>query len=247
MLKQVSQTDELIDKWDVRREVQNLMGKYTYCFLLHKEGELFERFWSKKADICLGLNEGWYAGPEAVKGYFEALCGLTLLNSRLLQRAFPDRLGDWSDEKLYGVGLQDHKPICNQIIEVADDLHTAKGLWHCQGKYDAITPSGPLSYWTWGWFAADFVYDGGEWRIWHLQQLQDIDSPCGHKWGRSYVEEEPIPPFGEIADYKLPEPTVPTVLREHYGTLRPYTEPPQLPEPYGTFEDTFSYGMDGGR
>ena len=47
----------------------------------------------------------------------------------------------------------------------------------------------------------------------------------------------------DMADFRMPEPTVKAVLMENYYTDRPFTKSPKVPEPYETFADTFSYGM----
>ena len=53
-----------------------------------------------------------------------------------------------------------------------------------------------------------------------------------------------LPEFAALEELKLPAPTVAAKLYEVYSPEREYTAPPRMPEPYATFADTFSYGMD---
>ena len=52
-----------------------------------------------------------------------------------------------------------------------------------------------------------------------------------------------LPEFDALRAYSLPAPTVAECLRRRYSTDRPLTPAPRIPEPYGTFGETFSYGI----
>lgn len=237
-------TIEMLERWEARREIQNIMGRFTNALLLQKKPEWFSKCWTTTHEPCFGINEGWYQGREAVDSYFESKNQNTLLRSKLLQEAFPDHLGDKTDDEIYGVGLLDYKPLSNQIIEVAGDGKTAKGFWYVYGMTEELTKYGPTSYWTFGTFTVDFVLEGDDWKIWHMQYLEDVHSPCGSNWGEAYVEERPvIEGFLPMDDFVPAAPSVPTVLREYYHKYRPFTKTPRLPEPYTTFAETFSYGI----
>ena len=43
----------LVERWEDQRTIKNLMGKYVNCLLLNRQGEIFDSFFSKKADVCL--------------------------------------------------------------------------------------------------------------------------------------------------------------------------------------------------
>ena len=83
----------LVERWEDQRTIKNLMGKYVNCLLLNRQGEIFDSFFSKKADVCLTFNDGSYVGPDAVKGYFEAIVARNLLSAQLLQKRLPEKLG----------------------------------------------------------------------------------------------------------------------------------------------------------
>lgn len=63
-------TEELAVRcWD-KREIQNLAGKYVMSLRLRREETILDNCWSEAEDVCLGFNDGFYVGPEAVAAYF---------------------------------------------------------------------------------------------------------------------------------------------------------------------------------
>ena len=236
--------ETLVARWEDRREIQNLMGRYTYALLLKQEKDIFDTYWCQKADgPCLGLNDGYYTGYDAIRGYYEARHQKNLLRTRLIMEDFADKVQGKSEDELYGCGVLDHKPLGNQVIEIAQDGQTAKGFWYAVGKEDEYGASGPLSYWTFGMFGVDFVWEDGQWRIWHLTYVEDIHTPAGDRWAAAPKQRDQIPLSRPMADFRMPEPTVPTQVRALYTPERPFTKLLPLPEPYGTFAETFSYGI----
>lgn len=235
--------EELLARWEARRELQNIMGKLTQSYLMMEEAQIYDRWWSQQEDVCLGVNTGWYSGAAAVKGYYDALGEKIKLASRILQQTFPEKLTGKSDEELYGVGQLGVKPVDTFIIEIAGDGQTAKGIWSLHGTYADMTPSGPVSFWDWGYYCVDFRLEEGGWRIWHMQYLTDINSPTGGDWAAEPLVFPEDPNFAPLKDFVFPQPNVPAMLRENYYPGRPFTESPPLPEPYETFAETFSYGI----
>ena len=235
--------EELLTRWEARRELQNIMGKLTQSYLMMEEAQIYSRWWSQQEDVCLGVNTGWYSGAAAVKGYYDALGEKIALASRILQKAFPEKLAGKSDEELYGVGQLGVKPVDTFIIEIAGDGQTAKGIWSLHGTYADMTPSGPVSYWDWGYYCVDFRLEDEGWKIWHMQYLTDINNPTGGDWAAEPLTFPEDPNFAPLKDFQFPQPNIPATLRENYYPGRPFTESPPLPEPYETFAETFSYGM----
>lgn len=219
------------------------MGKYVNCLLLNWEGEIFERFWSKKEDISLMFNNGAYVGQKSVDAYYKACHDRNALVGMLMQKRFPTLLGNKTEDEVYGVGPFKVKPLACPIIEVAYDRETAKGLWFCQGAYNDVEECGPVARWTWGYFAADFVLEDGQWKIWHLQYLNDVDCICGQSWADVQEPLPALPEFAELGTFSYPEYSVLQNFRELYSANRPATLTPEIPEPYENFASTFSYGV----
>ena len=237
-------TQTLLERWEDRRECQNLAGKFSHSYVCKQEGLIYERLWSKRDDVCFATNNGWYVGKDAVKGWYDALQAKNVLCSRLIKDRFPEELGEVSYEEALGVGLLGYKPVDTCVVEVASDGQTAKGLWVCRGGYMDLESDGFVHKTEWSFLAIDFILEEGQWKIWHLQNLYDVDAPIGKGWSepRDYWEEEPT--FAELKDFRMPEPTDPCVLREYYHAMRPFSPSPRVPEAYDTFAETFSYGKE---
>ena len=236
-------TEQLVDRWEDRRDIKNLMGKYVASLLLKKEKTMFASFWSKQDDICLGVNEGYYQGPEAIKGFYEAIDKYTVATRDLLVKLFPKETEGKTLDELYGIGPFELKSINNPVIEIATDGETAKGMWGCYGNSTTVTTRGPASNWIFATYAADFIREGDQWRLWHLLYLEDVNSPQGHNWSEGKSPYPELPDFAPLADVPLPEPNVKKIVRERYNVNRPPTRLPQIPEPYDSFAETFSYGI----
>lgn len=231
------------ERFEDRREIKNLMGKYVSSLLLNWEGKIFDSFWSKSEDVSLGFNNGYYKGADAVRGYFDAVAQATALKSKTLQGIFPEKLGKLSDEELYGVGPFEVKPLTSPYIITADDGMTGKGIWMVQGHNVDIETSGPVSYWTWGSYAADFIKEDGQWKLWHVLYVEDIHCISGQDWASEQAPYPELPEFKAIAGIKLPQPNVPMTVREIYSPARPLKMLPMIPKAYATFAETFSYGV----
>lgn len=235
---------QLAERFIDQREIQNVMGKYALLTMICKQADLVEKFWAKQApQPVLGTNDGWYVGLEAISGYYQAVSDNIAAKAVLLKKLFPKQLGDKTDAEAFGAGEHMPRPLTTPLVEVAADGKTAKGLWQVMGANNCITEYGPLSTWKWGYIAVDFVLEEDEWKIWHMQDLTELDAPVASNW----TEPSPYAPmegYAELAELTLPAPTVAAKLYEIYSPEREYTAPPRMPEPYATFADTFSYGME---
>ena len=236
-------TEQLTQRWEDQRALKNLMGKYANCIILNREQEIFDLFWSSKEDICLSFNDGAYVGAEAVSGYYTACYERNKLVAKLMQARFPEKLGGMSEEEIYGIGPFKVKPLSSPVIEIAADGATGKGLWHCQGAYNDVEACGPVANWTWGYFAVDFVREEGEWKVLHMSYTNDVDCICGQSWGKEKQPLPALPEFAALNDFQYPAYTVKKTIRELYTPQRPHTDAPEIPQPYDTFADTFSYGI----
>lgn len=235
-------TLELTERFEDRREMKNLMGKYVESCLLNRENTLVDTLFCSREDISIGFNNGYYVGRQAVKDYFDAVCQATMKKSKCLQKIFPEQLGKLSDEELYGVGPFKAEPLNSCYIQIAEDMQTGKAIWMIEGSITDITTRGPITNWAWGYYCADFIKEDGQMKLWHVLRLEDTHCPNGINWGMPENPYPELPEFAELADIKLPEPTHPQKVYEHYSADR-RNMVPRIPEPYKTFADTFSYGI----
>lgn len=235
---------QLAERFIDQREIQNVMGKYSVLTMICKQADLVDRFWTQQAEQpALALNNGWYVGLDAIRGYYQAVSQNIAAKAALMKKLFPKQLGGKSDEEIFGVGEHYPRPLTSPLVEVAADGQTAKGLWQVMGADNSITEYGPLSTWHWGYMAADFVLEDGQWKIWHLREFTELTAPVASNWvkGNPYSI---LPEYETVAQLKVPAPTVEVKLYEAWSPQREYTLPPRMPEPYGTFAETFSYGME---
>lgn len=236
-------TEQLVVRWEDQRAIKNLMGKYANCVILNREQDIYGLFWSKQEDVTLMFNDGAYTGAETIKAYYAACHDRNALVAGLMQARFPEKLGGMSEEEIYGIGPFKVKPMACPVIEIAGDGKTAKGLWFCQGAYNEVETCGPVAHWTWGYFAADFVKGEDGWKIWHLQYLNDVDCICGQSWAGEQVRYPDLPEFAPLGEFTYPEYSVKKEFRALYSADRPVTLCPEIPQPYETFAETFSYGV----
>lgn len=235
--------DELLGRLEERRRIRNLMGRVSHDYSVKQEDRVYDRYWSSREDVCLGLNNGYYSGKEAVLYYYKALGEEITLSSKLIKAKFPDELGGKSDGETRGVGMISYLPFDSHVIEIAGDGKTAKGIWNIRGSYSRLTADGPVAYWTYGWAAVDFIFEGSEWKIWHMLLLYNVNHQCGVGYCEEEKTFEPVPGFEAMDGFKMPEPNVPVTIMEHFHPRRRATESPRCPEQYETFTGTFSYGI----
>lgn len=237
-------SEELLTRWEKRRSIQNLMVRFfSQDYLMRRENKMYDTYWSKADDVCLGVNSGYYQGAGAVKAYYQGLADRTALESRLIQRKYADQVGDLSAEEAYGIGIMDMKSLVAPVIEIAADGATAKGIWTIHGMNTKLTASGQIGCWERAYVAVDFVWEDGTWKVWHLLYVQDLDAPAGYDWVSPAPEFPADPAYAELAEFRFPEPNVKMTVYETYSAGRPFYAPPAYPEPYETFAETFSYGL----
>ena len=129
-------SEQLVGRFEDQRDVKNLMAKIGYSIMLKQEDAIVSRFWSGRDDICLGVNDGYYSGSEAVRGYYDAVAAHTAETTAFLKSAFPDRMDKLTEQEQYGAGSMDTFPMSTPVVEIAEDGATAKGIWYARGTMD---------------------------------------------------------------------------------------------------------------
>ncbi len=242
-MKQQFTPQEMADRCLIIREVQNIVGKVAHCDMLADYDLVYKNFWSTQEDVCLGFNNGYFKGAAAVKGYYDQ----KLANAKKLTELVMEKWKDHKDvqgktaAEMFGAGYVKGTDMHTPIVEVAQDMKSAKALWQFQAADTRVTARGPLSVWKIGYMAADLIEEDGQWKIKNLLYALDIDHPCAEPWTEP-SKYGPIPEFAAF-DIPEPEPTVPAEVYKAYAPRRPYQEPPRMPEPYTTLAETFSYGI----
>lgn len=236
----MDKNERLVTLWEDRQAIRNLMGRYVRA-LLHKEEEAIpELFWSRREDVALGLNDGWYLGRESLNHYYSHFARVTEATDKIMKGLFPDKT-----ETGRGFGYLELKALSTDLIEVSGDRNTAKAMWNSAGQKAVFTPAGPVTCLTYGTYAADLVRENDSWKLWHLQYLEEISHPQGEKWWEEAKKRPEMAEFAPLSRLAPPDPDIPEVLFAGYDPRRPLPMLPRLPEPYETFAETFTYGPDG--
>lgn len=244
MGKATRSPEEQVTRWEHIRAIENLVGRLTYYGIYRWEDKIWDEMWTKTApEPTLGFNNGYYKGAEAIQGYYKAFAELTKLKTKVVKEANPEEFADKTVEEIFGVGSLDVNNFTTPIVELADDMQTAKGLWYYWRGNTDYDETGIATFHQMGWLAVDFVNEDGAWKIWHMVSAEDLNFRAGTNWTEK-AEPLPVKPeYAAIADFKMPQPNVPDEVYELWHDRRKNVDFPGVPQAYSTFADTFSYGL----
>ena len=200
-------------------EIRSLQGKYQYLLLKQEGIRIAEECFVTHTPGAMieASDSGAFCGVEGIRRFFEVHMPMV-----------------WQKTGFFTAHMS-----LNPYIWFDKEGLTAKGVWWapgyfgCKGADDAIVL---------GLYLIDYYKEDGEWRIWHLQHLIDLDAPGGSDWTKEPVVYEDLPEFEELRDLTLPEPTLARTLHEPFYVGRPFSPLSATPDPYETFSKTFSYG-----
>ena len=203
-------------------QIQNCMGRYVYMHTGGKHSRCVSCFANGDPDLSIEIGPmGVFRGPDAAYRVYH-----------IAHNTFEgDRVGFLAEHAL-----------TTPVIEVADDLMTAKALWISPGHETSIEPDGPDPTWMWGRYAMDFKNINGEWKIWHFQMFPTFRCNYYKAWTDTVPFDEIIKEHPEENTMDIPEarPDEPTTFFEEYSVHRAPKYWPQPPSPYKTFEGTQS-------
>lgn len=122
--------------------------------------------------------------------------------------------------------------LTSQMIEVAKDGKTAKGVWQSPGAEAEICEDGTRqALWNFIIYACDFIKENGQWRIWHMYVFNIIKCDYQKGWCNDYYNKWVYKGKYNGADDSAPtwhHPYSPTYVQQDF---------PAGPKPYDTFTD----------
>ena len=198
-----------MQKLDAYRQIQNEMGRTVAAFNFRQAEVVLSHFALKTNGVRLEYaDEGVFRGAEAITA---------IINEALGKPAKPGEMLDMQ--------------LTTPIIEIADDLKTAKCLWWMPGAGAIPQAEGdPMAIWAWGELAVDFVVEDGAWKIWHLHYFRYMKCDYHKGWvdDTSMINRlnTPMHPLSEVSTYH--NPYSPSAIRDGL---------PCAPRPYVTFTD----------
>ena len=149
--------------WDVQ-EIKKLMSRYEY-YAYGRAWENVPKMFANRDDIwidCEGF--GIFDGAKGIKTFFV----------------------DWHHSmEGDGKGMFALHLLTTDIIEVAADGRTARGLWMSPGaesRRSANDKDKLEAIWIWGLYAVDFIKEDGEWKFWHFRIPHLFLCDYHHSW-----------------------------------------------------------------
>lgn len=197
-----------------RGEVANVFGRYQYAHAAIDDELHLRTLWAREQEEVTAEfgNSGVFVGIENISRYFEARAGRN--PGKMICHA-----------------------ITTPVIEVAGDGKTAKGLWIATGH---VTTASGGPEWVWQRYAIDFARESDGWKIWHFRSFELFRSPYYEDWvsfAKKRDEAETA-----ASNMRLDRPPFQRPGRGYWRySPDAAAEPIPVPEPYGSFEETFSY------
>jgi len=217
MERNQEQLERFLKKKLAARTCQNLIGRYCFYHSAMR-GEDILNMWSKNSDTRIEMPWGVYDGPEGVRRRY--------LDEQPRHDDLEGRKGNLVVEAL-----------STMVFEVAEDTKTARGAWFCQGLQTEVKNGKAECKWLWTKYGVDFIYENGEWKIWHMAIFPIIDTPYEVAWNdhpRARIEDW----TGVSPDRK---PTARYLWNMHPDNKYPMGHP-ATPKPYDNFDLEVGYG-----
>lgn len=230
--------EEMVQRLNDIHEIQNVMSLHEYYHTAGMHKEEVEEIWAQETPgVSWETGDlGRFEGIDAIwKIYVDGKAMMGEVNLKGMRKLFPE-IED-KEENMF-IGTMNVHTLTTPIIEVAGDGKTAKGVWMSPGHVTQLLGGDLVATWTWEKYAVDFVKENGKWKIWHFHVYTDFSTPFEKSWLENSLE--PKLPSAFPPDF--PKPVKP--MSDEYPQYSPFTNPkdlPRPPEPYETFEDTFSY------
>lgn len=230
--KILEQLERKLQKLEAQEACRNLMGRYSFYHTAFRNRE-YVKLWAQREDAILVMPWGTYRGYDGVK------------------KCYLEDHGDRSDPEVLKVmaGAVMMHEVDTEVIEVAEDLKTAKAAFLSQGHETWVEREGSgigmqsgdegkaHAEWAWSKYAVDFIREDGEWKIWHMRLYPLFKAEYGKSW-----VDEPQPSDG---DYSFKNAEKNKTPMWHYDANEVYpADEPEPPAPYRTFDDvgiTFEY------
>ena len=132
-------------------EINNVMSLHSWYHAAMQNDVEVQKIWSKRPDIILARNSGYWKGDSVRKLYGEKVTGMT-----------------------FTIGAFVWHPVTTGVVEVAEDRQTAKGVWYTPGAGGHQSANGSKSLdWMWEKYGVDFVREDGHWKVWHMKVYTD--------------------------------------------------------------------------
>lgn len=215
-------------KLEAVNEIQNLMGSYSFLLDGRKYDELVDLFSKTQADVRVELG-GVYVGLESI--------------SRLYMGKHYEQHAGGHYPGYEGRGIVAKHPQNTPLVVVGEDGKTAKGTWISLGFSFFLQEERKEQHWGMFRYGADFIYENGHWKIWHLRVYDGFMTDGNHSW--SNPRPRPMPPEGRGLPENGPRPDkfpsdLPPTSGYRYDVKTPVPYAPEVPEAYAVFDPKYA-------
>lgn len=179
--------DELVHQYERDKAIhdcENVIGRLFYYTATFMTNEILP-LWADRDDCTLEFPFGCYDGIRGVTRFYSEIMG--------------DRSDPITYEQIKGV--MNVSTLDTEVIEVAEDRQTARGMWFSPGmetygkaaRFEEFVGHG---FWVWYKVYADFIKEDGEWRIWHLRYFLVFRTDYHQSWTetdnyKGYILKDP--------------------------------------------------------
>lgn len=216
------ETKELL-KLSAVHQCQNVMSRYEYYHTCGKQRETVALF-ANREDVKVEIaNLGIYDGHKGLEKFF---------------------LGaNMQEEDPHREGCMFLHTLTTPVIEVADDLQTAQGVWISPGAESAPNKE---DEWCWVKYGVDFIYEEGKWKFWHFHMYRLFKNVYSKSWSECVHPESKVTTYdGEKKQTVSMPPEIapdrPSAYNWVYSQEAVCELVPAPPEPYVTWNDEQAY------
>jgi hypothetical protein len=222
-----SDLERRLERMEAIHEVQNLAGQIHFLTSVNLYRKCLPLFALDTPGVRVEMDWGVYEGKEGVKRFFLGYHG----THEAEQPDLPDLKGDMHLHMM-----------TTPVVQVADDLQTARGAWMSPG-YETMghpQPDGSKKFiaeWIFLKYGIDFVKEDGKWKIWHMHTFVIFVCPYDKSWTEVAYQQRGL----DLPAEKAPDRIKPYPPLNMYGIDKRQINVPVLPEHYATFNETTSY------
>jgi len=167
-----------VERLQAAQACRNLMGRYSYYHSAFRHRE-YMTLWAKRTDSYFRFPFGEYVGYDAIEHCYLVEHG--------------DRSDPGMEQKMKGI-MTMHQ-LDTEVLEVAADGKTAKGVWVSPGHEtfmrnpENVDPdkepeklvADPM--WAWSKYEVEFIREAdGQWKLWHMVLYPLFRTPYHKAW-----------------------------------------------------------------
>jgi hypothetical protein len=209
---ELSLEEKMLQAYETQ-QIRNLMGRYEYFHTAKMHRETKKLFALKTGGAFIDNSSlGRYDGEDGIERFFV----------KFHEEMDGDKKGSLCIHTL-----------TTEVIEIARDGQTAKGLWFSPGlETRKSQKTGSLeAYWVWGKYYVEFIKEDGEWKFWHFYITDSMQ--C--EYHRSWIEDEKVK--GDVlTNPAIPKADGPSEFPDTaFDSERVERLVPPVPEPYDTY------------